>query len=151
MNKRMAAIIKMLSSTSDGEVVNAARMLGRMLKDNGKDWNDLGEYLSRWNSFSVPDPSTVVAPPRHTTTNSVRPGWERRATEQPVDRDLVKSQIEELMEGWIAKLNRKDTNFIEGLSDRFELYGERTIISPAQAGLVQSLYTQYVENKGRRR
>lgn len=152
MNKRMASIIKMLSSTSDGEVVNAARMLGRMLKDNGKDWNDLGEYLSRWNATAAPQPpAPATPPPRHTTTNAVRPGWERRATETPVDTDLVKEQVEELLSNWLARLPRKDSNFIETMAESFELYGKRTFISSAQASWVQSLYTQYVDNKGRRR
>lgn len=150
MNKRMASIIKMLSSTSDGEVVNAARMLGRTLNQHGKDWNDLGEYLSRWSAISEQEAAPVTPPPRHTTTNSVRPGWERRASEQPVDHKLVKQRVDELLDH-LAKLSRKDLNFIEGIAERFDLYGVRTQISSAQQAWVESLYTQYVENKGRRR
>lgn len=150
MNKRMAAIIKMLSSTSDGEVVNAARLLGRTLKDHGKDWNDLGEYLSRWNVLAAPEP-TVVTTPRHTTTNAVRPGWERRASDTPVDYALVKEQLDAIASAWLHKLSRKDSNFIESLAESFDLYGDRTRISPSQAGWVQNLYTQYVLNNGRRR
>lgn len=155
MNKRMAAIIKMLSSTSDGEVVNAARMLGRMLKDHGKDWNDLGEYLSRWNTISDRENTAkpAAAPPRHTTTNAVKPGWERRTNSDlpPVDIDIVKDQVEELLSNWLSRLNRKDSNFIESMSESFDLYGKNTFVSHAQANWVQSLYIQYIDNKGRRR
>lgn len=153
MNKKMVAVIKMLSATNDAEVLIAARALGRLLREHGKDWNDLGEYLARWNPIADKEYSVTpaAAPPRHTTTNAVKPGWERRAGSGSVDIEIVRSQIDDLMSYHLAKLSRKDSNFIEGLSESFDMYGSNTFISSAQAAWVQSLYTQYVDNKGRRR
>ena len=38
--------VRLLASDRDGEVVNAARFLGRILKRNGKDFHDLADLLT---------------------------------------------------------------------------------------------------------
>ena len=43
---RLRQLILMLSSSHDGEVVNAARAIGRTLRDSGHDWHDLVADLS---------------------------------------------------------------------------------------------------------
>jgi hypothetical protein len=154
VNKRMVAIIKMLSSTSDGEVVNAARLLGAELKRQGKDWHDLGEYLSRWDGGAGPIP----AKPEPRTTRGQAPeaprpypGWQRRAAETAVDLTKAKEMVEELLTNHLTRLSRKDANFIEAMSDAFDIYGERTKVSEGQYNWIQNLHTNFCENKGRRR
>jgi hypothetical protein len=43
---RLQKLLLMLSSERDGEVVNAARAIGRALQTVGADWNDLAGHLS---------------------------------------------------------------------------------------------------------
>jgi hypothetical protein len=44
--ERLTKLVLMLSSSHDGEVVNAARAIGRALQDDGADWHDLARRLS---------------------------------------------------------------------------------------------------------
>jgi hypothetical protein len=44
--ERLKKLLLMLSSSQDGEVVNAARAIGRALQASGKDWHDLARRLS---------------------------------------------------------------------------------------------------------
>jgi hypothetical protein len=132
MNKRMAAIIKMLSSKHEAEVISAARALGAELTRNGKDWNDLGSYLASWDGMARAEPAPPPKRPKtQTYSGGNAPSWTRRARDpDPVD---------------------KDRDFVEGLIDRFDTYAERTFISPAQRDWVNNLYHNFVENKRRRR
>jgi hypothetical protein len=43
--ERLEKLLLMLSSDQDGEVVNAARAIGRALRDSGSDWHDLASQL----------------------------------------------------------------------------------------------------------
>ena len=43
--QRLEKLLLMLSSESDGEVVNAARAIGRTLETSGFDWHDLATSL----------------------------------------------------------------------------------------------------------
>jgi hypothetical protein len=51
---RLAKLLLMLSSDRDGEVVSAARAIGRALHANGDDWHDLVSRLT--NSNPKPEP-----------------------------------------------------------------------------------------------
>lgn len=150
MNNRMAALVRMLGSTNDGEVANAARMLGAALKAHGLSYNDLGDYVARWSGVAAPEPARPVTPSTRTQANSP-PGWQRRNAEPAVDRELVREQVDDLVNNYLSRLRRKDANFIESLAESLDIYGERTTITPAQASWVAGLYTMYAENKGRRR
>jgi hypothetical protein len=44
--ERLEKLLLMLSSSQDGEVVNAARAIGRALQADGHDWHDLARQLS---------------------------------------------------------------------------------------------------------
>jgi hypothetical protein len=59
--KRLTKLLLMLSSDRDGEVVAAAKAIGRALQATGKDWHDLARRLS------VPVKARISeqAPPRH--------------------------------------------------------------------------------------
>jgi hypothetical protein len=43
---RLKKLLLMLSSDRDGEVVNAARLIGSTLQDAGRDWHDLAGALT---------------------------------------------------------------------------------------------------------
>lgn len=45
--KRICAIMPMLGSDNDGEVINAARAIKRILKDNNGHWTDLASRLAQ--------------------------------------------------------------------------------------------------------
>jgi hypothetical protein len=145
MNKRMVAIIKMLSSTSDGEVVNAARSLGRMLEAAGLDWNDLGDYLARWPGMKEPDkPQPQPEKPRTQTYSggAQQPGWKRRSEQYHVDVELVGEQVTALSQ-YTRVMRRADRDFIESLEAKLDMYGERTFVSEAQAKWVNDLYERH--------
>jgi hypothetical protein len=146
----MAAIIKMLSSTHEAEVISAARALGMELTRNGKDWNDLGSYLEKWTGIAdqAPEPE---ARPEPRPGRPAGPSWHRRTAEPAaVDLDEVKERVEALVDH-LTRMKRNEQNFIEGMIERFDMYGSRTLISPAQRDFVYDLYTKYAENKGRYR
>lgn len=44
---RVGQLVRLLGSDKDGEVVAAARALGRTLKAHGHDWHDLAEIAER--------------------------------------------------------------------------------------------------------
>lgn len=162
MNKRMGAIIKMLSSQHAGEVFSAARALELELKRNGKDWNDLGAYLERWTGIAEAEaPAPPPPPPRaadvrpraQTYTGKARPGagWERRSRDpDPVDIDLVNSKLSELG-GYTHRMKRQDRDFVESLIEKFDMYQERTFVSPPQRDWVDNLYRNFIESSRRGR
>jgi hypothetical protein len=155
MNKRMAAIIKMLSSKHEAEVVSAARALGAELTRNGKDWNDLGSYLASWDGMERAEPAPPPERPRTQTYSGSGPSagasWTRRARDPaPVDIAEVNQRAEALA-NYLRVMSRQDQNFIESILDRFDMYQERALISPAQRDWVYNLYDKLVENKGRYR
>lgn len=153
MNKKMAAIIKMLSSAHDGEVVNAARALGAELARNGKDWNDLGSYLSRWDGIAeapAPPPKAPERPKAQTYSAGNGPSWHRRSRDpDPVDRDDVAVKLSEL-DGYTRTMGTADRNFIEGMLERFETYGDRAFCTPAQRDLIDRIHEKIITNKRRR-
>lgn len=160
MNQRMVAIIKMLSSQHDGEVVNAARALGSELARRGLDWNDLGSYLARWNGIAEeapepPRPAPAPERPKAQTYGGWRAkgtaGWERRSSDpDPVDVGLVNSKLSELG-GYTHRMKRQDREFVESLLDKFDMYAERTFISAPQRDWVDNLYRVFIESKRGRR
>jgi hypothetical protein len=46
IDPKLQKLILMLSSSSDGEVVNAARALGRLLQNEGHDWHDFVRWVN---------------------------------------------------------------------------------------------------------
>jgi hypothetical protein len=140
----MGAIIRMLSSGHDGEVVNAARALGRILTEHGKDWNDLGTYLESWPGIAEAAPER-----QHEPYPSKGPSWQRRAAPEEVDIDEVHTKLQELA-GYTHLMRRQDRDFVEGRLDAFDMYRERTMVTPGQRNYVEGLYVRYCENKGRR-
>ena len=57
--ERLTKLLLMLSSDRDGEVIAAARAIGRALKNTGADWHALAARLSA--------PAKASAPPHHDT------------------------------------------------------------------------------------
>jgi hypothetical protein len=53
---RLRQLVLMLSSSQDGEVVNAARAIGRALQNVGADWHDLVAGLSGLSTSGGPQP-----------------------------------------------------------------------------------------------
>ena len=50
---RLRKLVLLLSSDHDGEVVSAARAIGRMLKDAGADWHALADAINLSNAAHV--------------------------------------------------------------------------------------------------
>jgi len=52
--KKFSKTLAMLASDKDGDVLAAARALGRLLKAGGSDWSTLVAVISRWDGLSMP-------------------------------------------------------------------------------------------------
>lgn len=44
-DSKLQKLVAMLASDQDGEVINAARMIGRYLRTIGRDWNDVAAAI----------------------------------------------------------------------------------------------------------
>lgn len=92
ISARLRALILMLSSDQDGEVVNAARLIGATLRSQQLDWHDLAKALlekpqayfyESWDDddeededdYEPPKPPPTPPPPRH------RPKWRKASTD----------------------------------------------------------------------
>lgn len=76
--------VRLLGSDQDGEALNAARALGRMLRRNGKDFHDLADLLTI-NGHPVPTP--VWEPPPEWDWQDVEP---EKPAEPPGPPDVKK-------------------------------------------------------------
>lgn len=145
MSTKIAKLIALLSSSHDGEIINAARALGRALKAEGKDWNDLAAAVQRgW-----PVPATQSPP--------ARPASQQKAASTRTYRDgeynELKDMVGELSEH--ARKNRrymtiKDTNFIDDMKFRFEAYPD-PMLTDAQIALIRVMYRRHVEGESKSR
>jgi hypothetical protein len=61
MNDRLSKLVLMLSSPADGEVVAAARAIGRLLQSQNMDWHDLARMIGT-ESNNIEQPYTPQAP-----------------------------------------------------------------------------------------
>ena len=148
MNKRMVAVIKMLSSKYDGEIIAAARSLDKMLSDEGLGWNDLGDYIALWDpkkTKPAPKPAQPAGPPVW-PQREAKAGYHRRSTRTFAEPDAgeAKTMIDALNDIRILRrMRRKDSNFIEGMAEKFEQFGDRTNVSAAQFDYIKDLYNRY--------
>lgn len=114
---RLKKLVLMLSSEQDGEVVAAAKAIGRNLKDTGLDWHWLADQLS-----GQPQPE-----PRRSDGFNAH-GIERYRS----------------MVGFLyaqrSSLRPKEYEFITQLQNRFNEYGAETFLSPKQRAWVEDIY-----------
>jgi hypothetical protein len=138
---KIAKLVLMLSSPTDGEILNAARMLGQALKREGLDWHALAKHVE---NITAPKKQPRQPPPQY--RDQVKPG----RVHPDIDTDMCRDMIYEL--GRYVSKNRRnmsirDTNFIEDMSFRFSNFKGRVTISPAQNDFISSLYDKYINNK----
>lgn len=130
-------MILLLSSPQDGEVVAAARAIGRALKADGKDWHWLADRLD---IVSRPDPENVrYEPPRRERTFSTPDLSELK--------DMV-YEIVEYMRHSRRLMTMSETRFIDDMNWRFDQYELESVrISEKQAAFIRSVHDKYVMGK----
>ena len=114
---RLKKLVLMLSSEQDGEIVAAARAIGRNLKDTGLDWHWLADHLS----------GEYRADPKRSD------GFNARGVEE------YRSRV-----GFCfahrADLRSREHEFITQLQNRFNEYGAETFLSPKQRAWIDDIY-----------
>jgi hypothetical protein len=104
---RLKCLVLMLSSDRDGEVVNAARAIGRTLQSAGTDWHDLAKHL--------------VAEPPHNTKKSDAVDWrvmhsfclQRASLLNPREQQFINDLCR-----WRGALTSKQRSWLEAIHDR---------------------------------
>ncbi len=114
---RLKKLVLMLSSEQDGEVVAAARAIGRNLKDTGLDWHWLADHLS----------GEYRADPKRSD------GFNAHGVER------YRSMVGFLF-ALRADLRPREYEFITQLQNRFNEYGAETFLSPKQRAWVEDIY-----------
>lgn len=136
-NEKLVKFFLMLGSDQDGEVVAAARMMGRWLKQEGKDWHDLASHMGAFGSKSNgagafafrPKPKPQARPQRGIT---------------------IEDMVNELA-GYDNSRKRMTTGeraFIEKMHERFQTYGERAYLSDKQQQWITDLHMKYMKGWG---
>jgi hypothetical protein len=113
-SERLKKLVLMLSSDHDGEIVAAARSIGRSLKDTGLDWHWLAAQLSG----EMPEPHAETSSTIHEYGQMVK--W--------------------LYENRIRQLRTREEEFISQLYFRFQEFGPDTFLSAKQRRWLEDIY-----------
>lgn len=136
MSEKLAKLALMLSSDQPGEVVAAARAIGRELKSMGRDWHWLaGRLLGE-----VPQPRPAPRPDYGPSarTYGVYTISELRAMAESLTHPDV-----------ILELASKESEFVWVTLARLRRYGDRTFFSPKQRKYLVDLWEEHVNKEGR--
>lgn len=120
-SERLPKLLLMLSSDQDGEVVAAARAVGRCLREAGHDWH---WFASRFET-STPEPEPEPEP--------------KRDDSYVTDEDIATIGV---MLANLEKLRPRDAEFINQMAHAIFTYGAKTFISPRQRKYLRSLLRQ---------
>jgi hypothetical protein len=111
----------MLSSDNDGEVVNAARAIGKHLKAEGMDWHGLAARLD----ISA---KKMDEEERTTTTGS------------HISNDDLHMMTILVHPNNFSKLTLAEQGFIRDMKGRIESYGPQTFITPKQRKWLTAIF-----------
>lgn len=118
---KLQKLILMLSSDQDGEIVNAARAIGRELKANGMDWHGLAARLD-----------LSPQPREETKVNYDDNSYVKAA-------DIAALSKLSLHRGKLSTIERV---FIDSLRAKVDQYGSRTFITAKQRQWLHSILTK---------
>lgn len=153
MSERLAKLVLLLSSSNEGEVVAAARAVGRCLREMDKDWHDLAEaarrvggarpaqafdlyaHFRRGGSYPV-DPRP---PPRDMPDQDF--GFEVGDRAAPAN---VRQACKRLaME--VHRMSQKEREFVWEMERRVDTYGDAALMSKSQQAWIMTLRAKYVK------
>ena len=114
---RLQKLVLMLSSEHDGEIVAAAKAIGRYLREDGHDWHWLVDRV---------------------VSNGKQPKV-GRATANPDEliNDLDAQILDELND---VELRQREREFVNSMIERMRSYGKRTFFSTAQRKFLQGIH-----------
>jgi hypothetical protein len=116
-DERLPKLLLMLSSNHDGEVIAAARAIGRRLRESGRDWH--------WLAGRVQDSEHEQDRPT--------PRDDEYAT--AADRRMINELFAARYE-----LRPRDADFVEQMHANVSLYGDETFLSPKQRSYLHALH-----------
>jgi hypothetical protein len=120
-DERLPKLLLMLSSNHDGEVVAAARAIGRRLRESGHDWH--------WLAGRVQESEHEHERPA--------PRGEEYAT--AADRRMINELFAARNE-----LRPRDADFVKQMHANLSLYGDETFLSAKQRNYLRSLHGKSV-------
>jgi hypothetical protein len=115
---RLKKLLLMLSSDREGEVVNAARLIGSTLQDAGHDWHDLAGALVDSAARSQPKPSP---PPRGSHHDSGTVDWREARDFCLQHRNLLRGRELEFVTDltrWRGSLTEKQQGWLSAIYQR---------------------------------
>lgn len=114
--ERLAKLLLMLSSDRDGEVVGAARAIGRTLRSAGTDWHDFAARLLPTRARPrQPDDPNPFGPGRNRWRGMREFCRERDAQLRPRERDFVNS-----LGTWHGALTEKQFDWLTAIYQRLK-------------------------------
>lgn len=127
--EKLSKLILMLSSDNDGEVVNAARAIGRTLPACQLDWHKLAAILS--------SPSSIVPPPKP------RPSPQQsNASSYATPEDWAR--IDALFNKHLADLMPNEKSFIKQLVTSGRIYSrDKTFMTTRQRMWLHAIHAKY--------
>lgn len=128
MSERLRKLIPLLSSDKDGEVVAAARAIGRELRAANRDWH----WLAALASGQAP-----TAPNRPRVDTPAPPGYDGDAALELIE------MIEHLVAA-MSRLRPKEREFVMQQMYRVRQYGAKTVFSAKQAKWLRDLHRRYL-------
>jgi hypothetical protein len=149
MSERLAKLVLLLSSSNDGEVVAAARAVGRCLREMDKDWHDLAEAARRVGGVRRPQSFDFS----HFSWGGIDPAPSRGGVP---DQDFgfeigdrvappnVRQTCKRLaME--VHRMSHKEREFVWEMKRRVDDYGDAALMSKSQQVWIMTLRAKYVK------
>lgn len=147
MAGKLQKLILMLSSSHDGEVVAAARAIGKFLKADKKDWHWLVQRLDGAPDDPEDEPEDEEPEPAQRRTYNYdehRGGWHGNREGWTDWRQLTPEEIQELhycnLHAATGGLNGKQKIFVKEMAARYGNFGKETRMTGAQRSYMHSIY-----------
>jgi hypothetical protein len=150
MSERLAKLVLLLSSSNDGEVVAAARAVGRCLREMDKDWHDLANAARRVGGARATTQSFDFS---HFSWGGVNPaparggmpdqdfGFEVGDRVAPANvRQACKRLVME-----VHRMSQKEREFVWEMERRVDTYGDTALMSKSQQVWIMTLRAKYVK------
>jgi hypothetical protein len=138
---KLVRIFLMLGSTNDGEVINAARHLGRWLEANGKDWHSLAAHMGRFEAAAPTATAMRPARPRGPVLAYPKPKPVPRNTGRSME-DMV-ADLAEYRDG-SKPLTTVERSHVRQMALLFSTYGNKAYLNARQTEWTIALHRKYI-------
>jgi hypothetical protein len=140
VSEKLAKMVLMLSSSSDGEVVSAARAIGRLLVEQGRDWHDLADVVR---AMETPSPSISG----FSMGGTARPAYPGARQADTPPNGYMSREVYDKFEALVLHVHRMtsiEKRFMGQIAMRIARYGyERTFVTSKQVKWILDLHARY--------